>query len=160
MEISIRSAMPDDARTLASLNYTVHQLHVSQQPKRYKSLMYDDVFVIAFFEKHIVFEGAYIFISQVDNKDVVYLLGLVRDMPENPFIRTFRDFHIDQISVEPDYQRRGIRTLLLQHGLLKAKEVNADVISLGVAAFNKQGVQFYQKHGFEARATQMWRHLK
>jgi ribosomal protein S18 acetylase RimI-like enzyme len=46
--------------------------------------------------------------------------------------------------------------LLLEAALATAKELQAEMISLGVAAFNQQAIAFYEKHGFTIRFYQMW----
>ncbi|MGB1285507.1 MAG: GNAT family N-acetyltransferase [Aggregatilineales bacterium] len=159
MPISIRRAMPADATTLAILNITVHQLHVDAHPERFKKLMPDNPDLIAFFDKHLADEASTIFIAEDDTDAVGYLLGILRIAPENPFVYSLHDFHIDQMSIKETYQKQGIGQLLMTQAFETARALNADIISLGVAAFNQQAIGFYEGHGFVMRAHQMWQML-
>lgn len=160
MTISIRRANADDARTLAQLNAVVHQLHVDEQPDRYKPLDPTNPDLIAIYEGHLANESAYVFIALDDDKPIGYLVGFLREITENPFIYSGWSFHIDQMSVEVAYQGKGVGHLLLDTAIQTARELQADMISLGVAAFNQHAISFYEKHGFEIRSLSMWQHLK
>lgn len=155
-ETTIREAHSGDAKTLAELVITVQQLHIDNQPERFKPLKADNPALIEIYEGHLADDNKYIYIAESDKTAVGFILCVDYVIPENPFVYSKRDFHIDQISVNVDYQGQGIGKLLMQQAMLKAKECNADLMTLGVASFNQQAIEFYKNLGFSIQSHRMW----
>lgn len=155
-DITIREAHSGDAKALAKLVITVQQLHIDNQPERFKPLKADNPALIEVYERHLADENKYIYVAEDADLAVGFVLCVDYVIPENPFVYSKRDFHIDQISVDNDYQGQGIGKLLMQQAMLKAKECEADLITLGVASFNQQAITFYEKLGFSIQSHRMW----
>jgi ribosomal-protein-alanine N-acetyltransferase len=56
--------------------------------------------------------------------------------------------HITNIAVHPDYQRKGIASLLLEDFLSLAKEYEMSFLTLEVRKSNLPAQKLYQKYGF------------
>ena len=143
-EITIRPAHNRDAELLAKLVITVQQLHIENQPERFKPLKADNPALIAVYEGHLADDNKHIYIAEIEGVAVGFILCVDYVIPENPFVYSKRDFHIDQISVDVDYQGQGIGKLLMQQAIREAQECEADLITLGVASFNQQAIEFYK----------------
>lgn len=160
VDLTIRSAHSGDAKLLAKLVITVHQIHVDNQPQRFKPLKADNPALIDTYNNHLADENKYIYIAEVDAMAVGFVLCVDYVIPENPFVYSKRDFHIDQISVDAEYQGQGVGKSLMEKAMLKAQELNADILTLGVASFNQQAIRFYEKLGFSIQGHRMWLQLE
>ena len=155
-EITIRPAHNRDAELLAKLVITVQQLHIENQPERFKPLKADNPALIAVYEGHLADDNKHIYIADIEGVAVGFILCVDYVIPENPFVYSKRDFHIDQISVDFDYQGQGIGKLLMQQAIRKAQECEADLITLGVVSFNQRAIEFYKSLGFSIQSHRMW----
>ena len=159
MTLTIRRAQRGDIHTLIRLVRTVHQQHIDANPDRYKPLNTQDPALLQFYRDHLSNPEAHVFLAERNETSVGFLLAYLRHIPENPFIYTGTDFHIDQISVEAAHQSQGIGGRLMETALETARELDVDSVSLGVAAFNQRAVRFYERYGFEVSSLRMRRYL-
>ena len=157
MTILIRQATQNDLPTIARLNQTVHQLHVEKQPDRYKPLQPDSPELLAVYKQRLADKTNYIFVAEIDAKPVGYCHCYLRGTLENTFVYSVRDFHINEMSVDADYQGQGVGHQLMEQALAQAQDLGVDTLSLGVAAFNQRAIDFYKQHGFEVQSYRMWR---
>lgn len=157
MTIVVRPARLEDAAVLARLNMRVHQLHVDAHPERYKPIHPDQSEVIAWHAQHLMDESAYVAIAYDGDTPVGYILAFLQQMPDNPFVYSAPNFHIDQMSVEMEYEGQGVGRLLLEAALDTARGHGALTVSLGVAAFNERAIAFYERHGFTPISLRMTR---
>jgi len=156
VNIAIRRAASADASIIATLNKTVQELHAEAQPERYKPYKHDNLDLIQSFESRLESANTIGFIAEDDKKPIGYILCVLREVPDNPYVYQMLDFHIDEMAVETANQGQGVGHLLLEQAFTAARELHTDAISLGVAAFNEHAIKFYQRHGFEIRSHQMW----
>lgn len=159
MTIRLRKATLGDAPRLAHLNMHVHQVHVDAQPDVYKPMMANDPELIAWFEDNLAKETTHIIIAEDDNEPVGYVQCFLRDVPENIFVYASQVLHIDQMSVNATHRGRGIGHLLMEEVVHIAKDLDVEVITLGVVGFNQGAIRFYEKHGFTVKSLRMWRHI-
>jgi ribosomal protein S18 acetylase RimI-like enzyme len=66
---------------------------------------------------------------------------------------------IEELVVAPEARRQGVGTVLLEEAIRRARERGCVEVSLGVMRNNKDAQRFYERHGFEADALLMERHL-
>ncbi len=155
MTITIREADKDDSKLLARLNMAVQQPHMDAMPHRYRPLSPDSPELIAFFEERLSEDNTRTFIAEYDGEAAGYVHCILRDIPDNVFVYGLRDFHIDQIAVLERHQGKGIGQALMEYAIQKAKDFNADRLSLGVVAFNEGAIRFYERLGFTIGSYRM-----
>jgi len=81
------------------------------------------------------------------------------ERPESPFTYANRFLHIDQISVRPNAQRRGVGTALMNQVEKLAGELGVSKIQLDSWDFNIQAHTFFEGLGFEKFDYRFWRNL-
>ncbi len=113
-EVTIREAHSGDAKTLAKLVITVQQLHVGQQPERFKLLKADNPALIEIYQGHLADDNKYIYIAESDKIAVGFILCVDYVIPENPFVYSKRDYR-------PNLNKciKGIGKLLMQQAQSK-----------------------------------------
>jgi ribosomal protein S18 acetylase RimI-like enzyme len=84
-------------------------------------------------------------------KDIGYALIIHKTVsPTNPFHQPdYASFHIDQMSVDEEYQGKGIGSQLFEFIKQLSQEKGVKRIQLDVWADNEQAKAFYAKLGFE-----------
>jgi len=92
-------------------------------------------------------------IAEDDAAPVGYLLALVHDIPENPFVRARRWCEIDQIAVDPDRRRRGIARALVLAALSAAKAEGISRVEASAWAFNDDAHEMFRRLGFVPKVT-------
>ena len=153
----IRPATADDVLILVQLNDTVQGLHIEFDPVRYKPLEQDRADRITWFMEHINSPLSQIFIAEVAGKAVGYVLCVQVIKPESPFTTASHILEIDQLSVEPDWRRRGIASALMQQAEQFAVERGITRLTLTVAAFNTEAVAFYEAVGYQPATVRLAR---
>lgn len=151
----IRLAEKTDVRLLSRLNVHVQRLHAEAYPDIFKSPE-EDGFAISFFEMFLENPNGYVFIAE-EPEPVGYLVCRVVHSEENPFKVAHSFLYIDQISVEPEYQRSGIGRALLARAAQLAEEHELVSISLDSWAFNQEAHAFFHSQGYEISNVRMWK---
>jgi ribosomal protein S18 acetylase RimI-like enzyme len=141
-----------DALPLTRLNYALHQLHAEAQPERYKTLQPEQPEVIAFYQGQLADPQVHIWIAEQHQTPIGYLSMIFREIAENPFVISQPEWVIDQLGIEPAYQRQGIGRQLLAVALETAGMTR---VTLSVAAFNHQAIAFYERYGFVTYSLRM-----
>lgn len=67
------------------------------------------------------------------------------------YSRATQDMHITNVAVLPAWQRRGIGSFLLNVIIDKARQINAQQVSLEVRVSNMQAQRVYHELGFESQ---------
>jgi ribosomal protein S18 acetylase RimI-like enzyme len=146
----IRRATMQDAALLARLNIPIQQLHVDAMPSRFKVPQPHDPALIAFYEERLATEDWVGYVVENDADAMGYILCMIRRSPDNPFVYAETTLLVDQISVKPEYKRRGCGQMLMQAAFELAREVQAARIELNVWDFNHSAQAFYQALGFRS----------
>ena len=64
------------------------------------------------------------------------------------FVRENGNGHLSHFSVAPEYQRRGVGSLLIDFAEQHIKSLGADVIGLNVMKDNTDAIRLYERKGF------------
>lgn len=147
MTITIRTATPADTRVLARLNQPVQALHANAQPEVFKPAAHTPE-LVAHYETLLARNEVVIFLAEADDEPVGHAVTVVIERPESPFTYAFRYLQIDELSVEPAQQRRGIGTALVAEALGLARANAIRIVRLDVYAFNEKALAFYARQGF------------
>lgn len=136
----------DDARSLVDLARAVHQLHVEHQPGRYRAI-HDDAELELWIKSHLEKEGAIGFSAKVDGEVIGYLIAILLETEAHPLFLNRRIVILDEISVHPAYQRKGVADALLDTLKREGKRQGASAIRSNYASFNASSSALLRKHG-------------
>jgi GNAT superfamily N-acetyltransferase len=157
-KMNIRRAVPADNSLLSSLCTDVQRLHAGHHPDIFKMPQNDD-FVVAFFDEMLADPLVTIFIAEEGGRALGYILCKLIERPDNPFTFAMRYLLIDQISVRPEAQGKGVGAALMEQAEAQASEWNVLRIQLDSWGFNTRAHSFFEKMGYEIFNHRFWRNL-
>ena len=156
--MKIRQAISTDSSLLSSLCVDVQSLHAKHHPDFFK-IPQSDNFAVDFFDGVLADPTTNIFIAEENGQALGYIFCKLIDRPENPFTFAVRYLHIDQISVRPAAQSKGVGAKLIQRAIVLALELNLQRIQLDSWGFNIEAHAFFEKMGFEKFNHRFWKNL-
>jgi ribosomal protein S18 acetylase RimI-like enzyme len=146
--MNIRRATQEDAELLAALNGPIQQQHADHRSDVFYPAQRDEALIDTYC--HWLTEPENIFfIGEVAHVPVAYLFARIIRRPPNPFVRQQQYLVIDQVSVNPDYHKRGYGRLLIAAAFDLAREHGLRRVVLDVWSFNMNAIEFYQHLGFK-----------
>ncbi len=156
--MKIRQATSTDSLLLSALCVDVQSLHAKHHPKIFKTPESDD-FAVSFFDELLVEPTTKIFVVEENGQALGYALCKRIEREENPFTFTLRYLLVDQISVRPAAQGKGVGKALLTQVEALARELNIQRIQLDSWGFNTEAHAFFEKMGFEKFNHRFWKNL-
>jgi GNAT superfamily N-acetyltransferase len=156
--MKIRQAISKDNLLLSSLCMDVQRLHAENHPDIFKMLKNDD-FAAAFFEETLADPLATVFIAEEGGQAFGYILCKLIERPENPFTFPMRYLLVDQISVRPEAQGKGVGGALMEQAEALAREWDVSRIQLDSWGFNTDAHAFFEKMGYDKFNHRFWRDL-
>lgn len=156
--MNIRSATPLDALLLSRLSMDVQHLHAGHHPDLFKMPQSED-YAVSFFEELLADPSATIFIAEENNSASGYIVCMLIERLENQFRFTTRYLHVDQISVRPAAQGKGVGAALIKQAEILARELDVQRIHLDSWGFNTGAHAFFEKMGFEKFNHRFWKEL-
>ncbi|MED1954285.1 GNAT family N-acetyltransferase [Brevibacillus centrosporus] len=153
MEISIRSAQPDDYALLLSLFWQVHHLHVVERPDLYKknaTPVGEELF-----HNQLKDDKQQIFVATLGNEIVGVVVLKQEDIPENSFVNARKILLVDSLCVADSHRKKGIGRKLLQYVFDFGRGLKVDSIELGVIEENQNAIHFYQSMGMTTKSRKM-----
>ena len=156
--MNIRLATPTDVSLLSSLCMDVQCLHAENYPDLFKMPQRDD-FAVAFFEEMLADPKNSAFLAEENGEALGYIFCKLMERPETPFTFAMRYLVVDQISVRPVAQKKGVGAALIERAIALCKELNVPRIQLDSWAFNTEAHAFFEKTGFEKFNYRFWRNL-
>jgi ribosomal protein S18 acetylase RimI-like enzyme len=157
--MNIRPATPADSSLLSSLCMDVQCLHAEHHPGLFKLPQTDD-FAVAYFDQMLADPLVNIFIAEEDGQALGYILCKLTERPETPFTFAMRFLLVDQISVRPQAQGRGVGSALLAQADDLAQESDVSTIQLNSWGFNTSAHAFFEHHGYEKFNLRFWREVE
>ena len=156
--MEIRLANPNDAETISFLNADVQKIHATALPHLFKPPSRDTFPPSAVMEL-LSNPSNYIYIGQLDGKDIGYIYAEVRNLPETPFRYAMSMIYIHHVSLKPEYQHKGFGKLLIEAIKVLAREIDISLIALDVWSFNIKAHAFFEKQGFKNFNDRMWQEI-
>jgi len=153
--MKIRPATPEDSPLLSALCRDVQTLHARHHPKVFKMPQSDD-FAAAFFDEMLTTPEVAIYIAEEESRPLGYVVCRLFDRPENVFTHASRFLFVDQISVRPGAQRKGIGGALLKQAEAHARELGLSKLQLDSWDFNTEAHAFFEKFGFHKFNYRFW----
>jgi GNAT superfamily N-acetyltransferase len=157
--MDIRPANPADSRLLSSLCMDVQRLHAEHHPGLFK-LPHADDFAIVYFDQVLADPLVNIFIAEEAGQALGYILCKLTERPETPFTFAMRFLLVDQISVRPQAQGRGVGSALLAQADDLARESDVSKIQLNSWGFNTSAHAFFEHNGYEKFNLRFWREVE
>jgi ribosomal protein S18 acetylase RimI-like enzyme len=154
--MEIRSATLKDSMTLSALCRDVQSLHAERHPQVFKMPQSDD-FAVEFFDEILATPEFTAYIAEEAGYSLGYILCRTVDRPENAFTHRMRFLLVDQISVRPNAQRKGIGTALLRQVEDLARELGLAKLQLDSWDFNLEAHACFEKFGFEKFNYRFWK---
>jgi len=156
--MKIRQAIATDSLLLSSLCVDVQSLHAKHHPDFFKIPANDD-FAMTFFSEMLADPAVSIFIAEENGQALGYVLCKLIERLENPFTFAMRYLLVDQISVRPAAQGKGVGKMLVQRAVVLALELNLQRIQLDSWGFNTEAHAFFEKIGFSKFNHRFWKNL-
>jgi GNAT superfamily N-acetyltransferase len=101
-----------------------------------------------------------IFIAEEAGQALGYILCKLTERPETPFTFAMRFLLVDQISVRPQAQGRGVGSALLAQADDLARESDVSKIQLNSWGFNTSAHAFFEHNGYEKFNLRFWREVE
>jgi GNAT superfamily N-acetyltransferase len=156
--MKIRQANVHDSLLLSSLTTDVQRLHAVNHPDIFKMPRGND-FAVAFFDEKLADPSVRIFLAEDDEQALGCILCKLIERDENPFTFAMRYLLVDQISVRPEAQGKGVGRALIEQAEILATEWNVSRIQLDSWGFNIKAHVFFEKMGFEKFNHRFWREI-
>jgi GNAT superfamily N-acetyltransferase len=154
----LRKATGGDALLLSSLSRDVQLLHAQNHAHIFKKPDSDD-FAVSFFNEVLADPTVTIFIAEENGSAVGCTLCRLVERLDNPFTFAARILLVDQISVRPEAQGKGIGAALLEQAESLARELKAERVVLESWDFNLGAHAFFERMGFRKFVFRFWKHL-
>jgi ribosomal protein S18 acetylase RimI-like enzyme len=153
MDVSIRSARPDDYASALPLFRQVHELHVRERPDLYKEnptpVGKQD------FESRLD-DGAHrIFVAAAGAQIVGIVVTKEEDIPENSFVKARKVLLVDSLCVSETYRNQGVGKKLMRYVIDFGRSLGVDSVELGVSERNAAAILFYESIGMTTKHRKM-----
>ncbi|MBD0380434.1 GNAT family N-acetyltransferase [Paenibacillus sedimenti] len=145
MEISIRTAKAEDYDAVNAIIRFGQEEHADALPHVFAKL--DRVVAMGWFRSYSDQNTKVILVAEYETRIVgVAMLELKKSPPYEALVpRTYA--YMNELAVDPAYQRQGIGTMLYAASLQWAKNRQASSLELNVWEFNSRAIAFYQSLG-------------
>jgi diamine N-acetyltransferase len=153
--MEIRLATLADAERIAALNVDVQNVHAEALPHIFKHVA-DASFALPYITEQLENPNNYFYIASIGGEDVGYVFARVVRRPENAYMHPRDMVYIDQISVEPAYQRHGCGAALIQAVRELAREQDISTVAMDTWFFNEKAQAFFAHEGFTTFNMRMW----
>lgn len=154
MHIIIRTAVPEDCQRIRPLQTEIAHVHHEGRPDLFKTEA--RYFTQEAFDQRLNDPKHTVFIAQADDGSVVgYAFAWVIAYRNHPTYKDFDCFYIDDICVLQTLRRQGIGSKLFARCVARARELGCRNMDLGVYAFNKDAIAFYEHCGMTERTRRM-----
>ena len=155
MAVSIRNATESDTATISALNKDVQAIHAAAVPSRFKTPG-PETFTVADASAFIAQPGYFGLIAEWAGAPVGYAIARLMQNPETPFAYPSKMLYVHQISVRPEYRRRGVGRALLDCLKQKGSAAGATRLTLEAWAFNSAALDFFQGYGLAPASIRLW----
>jgi ribosomal protein S18 acetylase RimI-like enzyme len=135
------------------LSAVVQELHVQGRPTIFKPM--DVVGLEEWFRDILDTGSAKIWIGQVGGVIAGYVLVRDERRAENAFCYQRRWYEIDQMGVDPEYQRQGVARALLGQVIASAVAEGVSDVELNTWSFNAAARLAFEKLGLAVRNVRL-----
>ncbi len=144
--MKIEIAEINEYKEIASIVEEVQNLHADLFPNVYKRFDYYEIekVMVQMLSK----EQCRLFIAQINEMTVGYIIIMIKEIPENAFHYSTRILHIDQLAVAEEYKKKGVGAVLIDKVEKVAQELNIFQLELEHLENNLIAKRFFFGKGF------------
>lgn len=153
MDILIRNAVSADRERILPLQEQIAALHHAGRPDLFKTEARH--FTPEVFEARLTDPAHTMLIAEADGQVVGYAFAWVIPYRNHSTYIDFDSFYLDDICVLESHRRMGIGQKLFGRCVAEAKARHCKNVELGVWAFNKDAIAFYEACGMHDRVRRM-----
>jgi diamine N-acetyltransferase len=144
--MDVRLATVGDVELIARLNESIQQFHCELVPEYFRPASTHAV--VAALRELLAEHDTFCFVAWIDEKPVGYCLFKVVERDASAWATGSRRLHIDQLSVDSNWRRRGVGTLIMKTTNEFALEHNINEVVLDYWSRNSIARAFYKSLGF------------
>jgi GNAT superfamily N-acetyltransferase len=155
MNVSVRTARPEELCSLTHLLDEVVFLHHHEDPTQFRepgAIAHNQ-----YLEERIQDPDAAIFIAEVKSVLAGIAVAVIRDAP--PFLNPDRFVLLENLVVTAKFRRTGVGRKLVDAAGLWARARDIEELDLNVYEFNYSAIRFYEVLGFQTVSRRMKRAL-
>jgi ribosomal-protein-alanine N-acetyltransferase len=91
------------------------------------------------------------FLSEMYNENTLFFVMLENDIVVGyiSLYKVLDEIHVNNIAIDPDYQRQGYASSIMDNAIFIAEKLSAASITLEVRSSNIPAIGLYKKYGFE-----------
>jgi GNAT superfamily N-acetyltransferase len=148
-EINIRKATIEDAEMLTDLSYKTFWDAFHDHPKNAPDDLADymqKAFNLEQVRSELADENSIFLVAEIENE----VAGYARLILENiePEIIAEKPIELNRLYSKQEFIGKGVGARLMEECFALAKNLNCDVMWLGVWEYNPRAQRFYEKYGF------------
>jgi diamine N-acetyltransferase len=155
MNISVRTAHPQDLVVLAQLLDEVVALHHTEDPSQFRGP--EEAQHTRYLEERFQDPDAGVFIAEDQSLPAGVAVTVIRDAP--PFLNPSRFVLLENLAVAAKFRRTGVGRKLVDAAILWARARDMHELDLNVYEFNHNAIRFYEAIGFRTVSRRMKRTL-
>lgn len=155
MPTVIRFAAAADADLLTKLCADVHESHFAERPDEFKP--FSSAEVAAWFRTLLAEPTSRVWIAECEGRAVGFIAASVHVRPETPLVRAQRRLEIDQISVVPEFRRRGVARDLIRAAEEAARRERLTSLQMTTWCFNSVAREAMTRLGFRPKVVRFER---
>ncbi len=157
-EMTVRRAIPTDAKRINDLLYQVAKIHADGRPDIFKAATkkYSDDELI----KIIECDTTPIFVADEDGYVLGYAFCVCKTIENNILLQDRKMLYIDDLCIDETARGKHIGKSIYEYVVAFAKERGFDDITLNVWSFNEGAKRFYESCGMTPQRIIMEQKLK
>lgn len=150
MNVNIRQFHSFDISKINKIFKQTLSSHIENMPDLFCSLDENNNWNSQFLKKISENNTGIVFVAEISREVVGYIISYLQKFPMNaPFYKARKVLYIEDISIEEQYQNKGIGTLLISKCEKWAKKNGFTDIELNVYESNQRAQSFYHKLGYK-----------
>lgn len=156
--IEINPAKIEHAEMIAHLNQRVQTLHIKNTCHFFNQPQKEEI--KKWFTEILAKPNTIAFLATNDKQAIGYILAIIHEKQNDIFTKERRWLYLDQISVDSEWERKGIGRKLFDKLLEKAQSENITEIETDTWAFNDTAQKFFNQIGFKPKIIRHLMELK
>ena len=145
-----------DVAALIDLNAHVHQPHVDEHPDLFRPTT-ERSGIEEYFTSILTDLAHYVLVAEMESRPVGYLAAQVQRRGANAFSKRHDRLYVHQVSVDPQFRRRGVGRALFAEIERTARSESLTEVALDTWAFNQGAQRFFEALGFSVFNVRMWK---